>query len=145
MKRAGVILILLFAFFGLSDSLYIAQNEARNTPLLCTVDNLSGCNIVAASQYSNFLGVSIAEYGVMFYAFLFVIAALELVLFDRLLRRILQVASVVGVAASVYLTFLEVFVIRALCIYCIASAIIALFVFIAATLIEPIKRTEKRV
>lgn len=138
MKRTGVVLILLFAFFGLSDSLYIAQNEATNTPLLCTVDNLSGCNIVAASQYTRFFGISLAEYGVMFYAFVFVIAALELVLFDRLLRRVLQVASLFGVVASAYFTFLEIFVIQALCIYCLASALIALLIFIFASSIEPV-------
>jgi uncharacterized membrane protein len=140
MKRAGVVLILLFAFFGLSDSIYLAQQEANDAPLICNVDNLSGCNIVATSPYTRFLGISIAEYGVMFYAFIFVIAALELVVFDRLLRRVLQGASLVGIIASAYLTFLEIFVIQALCIYCLVSAGIALAIFIFASLIEPIRK-----
>ncbi|MFA6278577.1 MAG: vitamin K epoxide reductase family protein [Candidatus Paceibacterota bacterium] len=143
MKRVGVILILLFAFFGLSDSIYLAQTEASDTPLICNVDNLSGCNIVAASQYSHFLGISIAEYGVMFYAFIFVVAALELVVFDRLLRRVLQAASLIGVVASTYLTFLEIFVIHALCIYCLVSALIALIVLIFASLIEPVMKVAQ--
>ncbi|MFA5942423.1 MAG: vitamin K epoxide reductase family protein [Candidatus Paceibacterota bacterium] len=138
MKRAGVALILLFAFFGLSNSLYLTQSEANNAPLLCTVDTLSGCNIVAASQYSRLFGVSIAEYGIVFYAFIFFVAALELVVFNRLLRRVLQGASFVGVLVSAYLTFLEIFVIQALCIYCLASAFIALLILIFASLIEPV-------
>ncbi len=143
MKRAGVVLILLFAFFGLSDSIYIAQNEANNSPLLCNVNNLSGCNIVATSQYSYLFGISIAEYGVAFYAFIFVIAALELAVFDRMLRRVLQVASLIGVVASAYLTFLEIFVIHALCIFCLVSALIALVVFIFASLIEPVRENRR--
>jgi len=46
--------------------------------------------------------------------------------------RTLQGSSIVGLAASLYLTFLEVFVIRSLCIYCLASAFIALLIFISA-------------
>jgi len=143
MKRAGVALILFFAFLGLSDSIYLAQTEAGNTPLICNVENLSGCNVVATSQYSHFLGISIAEYGVLFYAFIFVIAALELVVFDRFLRRVLQGSSLIGVIASTYLTFLEIFVIHALCIYCLVSAAIALIILVFASLIEPMKRVAQ--
>lgn len=140
MKRAGVVLIVILAFCGLSDSAYIAQNEANNAPLLCNIENISGCNIVAASQYSYIFGISVAEYGVIFYGIIFILAALELVLFNRFLRRMLQAISLIGVTASAYLTFLEFFVIKALCIFCLASAIISLFVLIAASFIEPIRR-----
>jgi len=140
MKRLGVVIILVLAFCGLSDSIYLAQHEATNTPLLCNVNNLSGCNVVASSPYAHLFGISLAEYGVIFYAFVFVIAALELVFFDRLLRRILQIASLFGLIASLYLTFIEFFVLHALCIYCLASASIALFVFIFAGLIEPLRK-----
>ena len=140
MKRAVVVLILVLAFCRLSDSIYLAQNEATNTPLICNVVSISGCNIVATSQYTRLFGLSIAEYGVIFYGIIFFLAALELVLFNRLLRRILQAISFVGVLSSLYLTFLEIFVIKALCIYCLASAIIALLVFIAASFIEPIRK-----
>ena len=141
MKRVGVVFILLLAFCGLSDSLYLSQHEATNTPLLCNVQNLSGCNIVASSVYAHLFGISLAEYGVIFYAFMFVVAALELVVFDRLLRRILQVGSIVGVIISLYLTFIELFVVHALCIYCLASALIALLIFIFACVIEPLRKT----
>jgi uncharacterized membrane protein len=141
MKRTGVVIILILAFCGLSDSIYLAQNEVSNIPLICNVDNLSSCNVVATSQYSHFLGIPIAEYGVVFYALIFVVAALELVVFKRLLRRVLQGASLIGVITSTYLTFLEIFVIHALCIYCLVSAFIALGVLIFASLIEPVRKT----
>jgi uncharacterized membrane protein len=140
MKRIGVVLILILAFCGLSDSLYIAQHEANNTPLICNVTSLSGCNIVATSQYTHLFGISLAEYGVIFYAFIFIIAALELVVFDQLLRRIIQIASLVGIVASLYFTYIEVFILKTLCIYCITSAVIAILIFIFAYFIEPIRK-----
>ncbi len=139
MKRAGVVLILIFAFAGLADSSYLAQHEASGTPLLCNINNLSGCNIVAASPYSHLFGIQLAEYGVLFYGIIFVLAALELVIFDRLLRRVLQWISLIGVIASLYFTLVQVFVIGALCVYCLASAVIAFLILVSASFIEPVR------
>ena len=140
MKRLGVVGILILAFFGLADSAYLAQHEASGTPLLCNIQNPSGCNVVAASQYSHIFGIPLAEFGILFYGILFVLAALEIVIFDRLLRRVLQAVSLIGVAASLYFTLIQAFVIRAFCIYCLVSALITLLIFILASLIEPIGR-----
>lgn len=143
MKRVGVAIILFLAFCGLSDSVYLAQHEASATPLVCDIQGLTGCNVVATSQYSQLFGIPVAYYGILFYSILFVLAALELVLFDRFLRRALQIAAAVGILGSIYFTALQVFVIGAYCIYCLASALIEIMVFVLATLIEPL-RTKQR-
>ncbi len=140
MKRLGVIFILFLAFGGLADSAYLAQHETASNPLICNIQNLSGCNIVAQSPYSQIFGIPIAEYGILFYVIIFVIAALELVLFDRLLRRVLQFFAIGGTIASLYFTFLQIYVIQAFCIYCLSSAVITLFIFILASFIEPFRK-----
>jgi uncharacterized membrane protein len=140
MKRVGVVLILFLAFFGLADSAYLAQNALSGTPLICDIQSLSGCNTVAASEYSRIFGIPLAEFGVLLYSIIFVLAALELVLFDRFLRRVLQVVSGIGAAVSLYYAFIQVFVIGAFCIYCFASSVTAILIFIFATLIEPMRR-----
>lgn len=137
--------ILILAFFGLADSMYLTQHELNGTPLLCNIQNLSGCNIVATSQYSHIFGIPLAEFGILFYSVIFVLAALEIVIFDQLLRRTLQVISLVGVISSLYFTFVQMFVIGAFCIYCFASALITLLILIFASLIEPIRRRTHRV
>lgn len=144
MKRIGVVGILILAFCGIANAAYIAQSRISGTPLLCNIQNLSGCNIVANSQYSQLFGIPLAEYGVLFYGILFVLAALELVLFDRLLRRVLQGISFAGILASLYLTGVQVFLIGAFCVYCLASSLIALLIFILASLIEPLNRSKKQ-
>ncbi len=140
MKRASVIGILILSFCGLVDSIYITQHEVSGTPLLCNIQNFNGCNIVAASPYAHLFGIPIAEFGVLFYSIIFVLAALEIVIFDQLLRRVLQIASLVGVLASFYFIFVQVFLIRALCTYCLASAFITILILFLASLIEPIKK-----
>lgn len=143
MKRIGVVFILILAFSGLANSAYLAQQEISGEPLVCNVQNFSGCNIVTASEYSKLFGIPLAEYGVLFYGILFVLAALELIIFDRLLRRVLQVISLIGVIFSLYFTFVQIFFIGAFCIYCLTSAVIAFFVLVFASFIEPIKRSER--
>ena len=76
MKRAGVVAILILAFCGLADSVYIAQHEMSFVPLLCGADGLTGCNIVAANPYAHLFGIPLAEYGIFFYSLLFILAAL---------------------------------------------------------------------
>lgn len=143
MKRIGVVFILILAFSGLANSAYIAEQEASGEPLICNIQNFSGCNIVTASEYSKLFGIPLAQYGVLFYGILFVLAALELVIFDKLLRRFLQAISLVGVIFSLYFTFVQIFFIGAFCIYCLTSAAIAFLILVFAIFIEPVKIKDR--
>lgn len=137
-KRFGVLSMLLFAFMGLADAAYLAQHVASGLPIICTVAGLSDCNTVAQSPYSRILGIPIAYVGVFYYGILFMLAALELVLIDLFLRRVLQGAALVGVVASLGFVLLQGLIIKAFCIYCLLSAVLAALSFIAATMIEPL-------
>jgi uncharacterized membrane protein len=137
MKRTAVILILILAFCGLADAAYLAQHVASGAPVICNVHGLSGCNTVLQSQYSHPLGIPLASAGVFFYGLLFVLAALELFIVDRFLRRLLQWISIIGIIASAYFVFLEAFIIHAFCEYCLTSALITLLIFLCAGFIEP--------
>lgn len=136
--RTWVIVLLVLSFLGLADASYLAQHAVSGTPLLCDIKNISGCNIVAASPYSLIFGVPIAIYGVVFYGLVFVLSALELVIADQLLRRILQGISALGFLASIYFVLVQLFLIGAFCIYCFISAIIAIIMLGCATRIEPL-------
>ncbi len=143
MKRVGVVFLLILAFFGVANSVYIAQHEKSGTSVLCGSNNLSDC-IVAANSYLYSFGLSPVEYSVLFYSIIFILAALELVIFSRLLRRVLQMISFVGVLAALYLTLVQVFIIDVFCIYCVISALIAFCMFIFASLIEPIRKNSQK-
>lgn len=139
LKRALVLLILLLAFFGMADAAYLAQYNLSGEPLICNIESLSGCNIVAASTYSTLFGVPLAVYGVIFYALVFALAALELVFFTTLLRRLLQIVAVVGAVAGIVFTFIQVYLINALCIYCLLSAVASFLILICASMLEPMR------
>jgi uncharacterized membrane protein len=93
---------------------------------------LDGCNIVAKSEYSFFLGVPLALYGVLFYAVVFILAAALLVLPLRILFQGLLALGVIGSLASLVFLYIQFFLIKAICIYCVASAVITFMVFFVA-------------
>lgn len=134
MKRLAIRVIVVLAVLGLIDSVYILTHEVSGTPLICEV--VTGCNTVANSPYASIFGVPIAAYGVVFYFMLIFIALLEILRPRLFLRRILQSISVFGMIFSLYFLYLQVVVIKALCIYCLWSLVIDAAVFIAALFIE---------
>jgi uncharacterized membrane protein len=139
MKRTAIIAILIFAFLGLSDAAYLTQSELTGKPLICIVQGLTNCNVVANSSYSRLFGIPLAEYGVIFYGLLFMFSALELFMPNRMMRRALQGVALLGVLTSAYFTYVQIFLIGALCMYCSVSAALALLSFVAALFVEPIR------
>ncbi len=97
--------------------------------LSCTT---SGCETVQTSEYSDFLGVPVALYGVAGFLTLLIVglAGLQPPWLERKEPTLLlAVFSGIGVACSAYLTYLEAAVIHAWCQWCVASAILITLVF----------------
>lgn len=81
-----------------------------------------GCDAVQASRYAVFLGLPTALWGAALYAAIGGLALAGLSTRRWLAAFLLAVA---GASFSAYLTYLELFVVRALCAYCLISAGIA--------------------
>ena len=112
LKRYAVWVILICAFFGIAVSSYLSSSESKGTPLICNIENLSGCNVVVNSTYSQFMGISLADIGLFFYTALFILAAIELFKMNHLLRHLLQGLALVAVTASAYSVLLRLSLLR---------------------------------
>lgn len=86
-----------------------------------------GCEEVAASEYSRVAGLPVAGIGVIGYAAMLLgsLAAAGLGRPPGWLRLGLGVGALLAAGFSVYLTVLEFAVIRAVCVYCFASAVVS--------------------
>ena len=124
--------ILALAFFGIADSWYLADAAFGETALTCGIEALDGCNTVAESEYSRLFGLPLALYGVAFYSILFILSAVLLALRDRFLEKVLYGGSLAAFLASLYFLYLQVFVIRALCVYCLVSFFLSSCIALAA-------------
>jgi uncharacterized membrane protein len=135
--------MLLWASVGLSGlgifiSGYLVTKRFTGGSLACT--RWAECDVVNNSVYSQIYGVPVSVLGLAGYLLLLALALAALWTTERTQRRILLlslVLSVGGVGFSVYLTYLEIYVIEALCAWCVASAIvIALLAIITAVTIR---------
>jgi uncharacterized membrane protein len=91
-----------------------------------------GCETVQASEYSELFGIPVAAYGLAYSTVLF---AASLIWWRRADRRALLAAYGLGILGSLfvaYLTYLELFVIKAICTWCAAYAITVVVGFILA-------------
>lgn len=102
--------------------------------LSCTVGS---CNTVQLSQWATFLGLPVAAWGLGFYVATLAVAIAgtgEELADDRRISLALVAMSGWGVLFSGWLTYIELFVIDAICMWCVISAIIVTIIFIVALL-----------
>ncbi len=129
-------LIILFSFIGIADSVYLTEHALVGTPPTCNLGGVDGCRVVAESAYSSLFGIPLGAYGVVFYALFFVLAAVSLVWMGNHLRDALKILGVIGAIASVIFIAIQVFLIGALCLYCVLSAILT-FLLLGAVFWKP--------
>lgn len=120
----------ILAGIGLLDSIYLTWVDLTHSKAYC--GGSGDCQTVANSPYSEVAGIPIALFGIG--AYLVIIGLLYLETRGGSWRNysplIIFGISFAGVIYSAYLTFLEIWVIRAICPYCVVSAIIMLLLFI---------------
>ena len=95
------------------------------------------CEVVQTSQWAVFLGFPVAFYGVVGYLAVLIVALVALrpaALAQRQWNVLLAGLSTIGVLFTAYLTYLELFVIHALCRWCVGSASIITLIWIVSLL-----------
>ncbi len=99
--------------------------------------SIGSCETVNTSKWAVFIGAPVAAWGVAFYVVLFGLAlvSLEGRYADSLgMSKVLALVSGGGLVFSAWLTYLELFVIHAICQWCVISAIIVTSVFVVSML-----------
>ncbi|MBI4301050.1 MAG: vitamin K epoxide reductase family protein [Chloroflexi bacterium] len=99
----------------------------------------SGCDIVRASPHSRFIGIPIPLIGVAGYSLILLLGLWPRNSKEKSLS--LYLLALAGFTFALYLTYLEFFVIKAVCPYCVATAISAGGIFIVLLLRRPWKAT----
>jgi len=117
--------IAFVAALGVAVATYIAIEAAGGDAPTCLAGS-SGCATVAKSSYSHVAGVNIAVFGIVGYALLLASAffANDLARFGGFL------VALGGFGYSVFLTYIELFKIEAICQWCVASAVLMTILFL---------------
>lgn len=123
-------LIGLFSFFGLIDASYLAAKHYSGTIPPCAI--VKGCEAVTTSQYATIGGISVALWGAVYYLIVLIVSIIIIDTDNHRLKKFLAIFSILGLSASVWFISLQVFVIKALCLYCLVSAFSSTSIFITA-------------
>lgn len=145
-KTAGsrwlVFAFLILSAVGMTDATYLTVKYYKNLKVGCV--SLGDCEKVTSSVYSTISGVPIALLGAIYY---FIILA-SVILFLYFLRKWSKEHSpldesransiwdfftrftIIGFLVSAWLVYLQLFVIHAICIYCVISALTSTALFI---------------
>jgi uncharacterized membrane protein len=116
-RRARLAMIVL-ALAGLGVAGYLTWAHYQHVAPICAAGG--GCERVQDSSYSELAGVPVALLGLVGYATILV----ALMMRGETARPVVAAAALVGAGFSAYLTYLELFVIDAICQWCVASAVI---------------------
>ena len=107
------------ATLGIGVATYITIADSGGGAPTCLAGG-GGCETVANSTYSHLAGVNIAVFGIVGYVLLLVTALLR----GDGARFAGFGLALVGFGYSVYLTYLELFKIHAICQWCVGSAVL---------------------
>ena len=132
-RRSGPAMTIL-ALVGLAAAAYLTATKLLGEVPAC--GPIHGCEDVAASSYSELFGIPVALFGV---AFSVVLIGLSVAWWRTADRRALVGAyglGLLGCFVVAGLTYLELFVIHAICVYCVTYAVTVVigFVIAAATM-----------
>jgi uncharacterized membrane protein len=114
---------------GLAIAGFVAYNTVILNELPPCVAGSSGCAIVENSDYSHLFGIHISVYGIIGY--LLILGAT--VMRGDPARLAAFVLSLFGFGFSLYLTYLELWEIYAICQWCVGSAVGMTLLFIVNT------------
>jgi uncharacterized membrane protein len=128
-------LVALVALAGVFVASYLTMYKLGYIgTLACAVGS---CETVQTSKWATFLGFPVGAWGVAYYIFVLGLAIVGLsgrFADTRGLSQALVGVTAFGVLFSLWLTYLELFVIHAICQWCVISAILATILFILSWL-----------
>lgn len=107
--------IFLFVFLvSLISSIILFSNSSTG---VCTIGG--GCDTVNNSAYGTTFGVKNSVYGIFIFSFMIIITLLHMSKPNKHTRRIIHLAIILGSLIAIYFLYLQFFVIRIFCSFCL--------------------------
>ncbi len=110
---------MLVSLVGLGDSIYLTVRHLTGQSVRCSIT--TGCSAVLSSQYATIAGLPTAAFGALAYFVAFSLATLAAFGYGRA-RTALAMLVASMLAVTLWLLYVQAFVLRAYCEYCLLSA-----------------------
>ena len=107
-------IFLFFFFLSLISSIILFSNSTTG---IC--DPGKGCDVVNSSVYGSTLGIKNSVYGIFIFSFMIVLTLFHINKPNKHTRKVIHGAVILGSLIAIYFLYLQFFVIRAFCTYCL--------------------------
>lgn len=128
----AVVTMVVVAFLGFLDAAYLTIEHFMNAIPPCTT---GGCETVLTSKYSVILGIPDPLLGSIYYLLILVSLVIYLDSKNKRFLRWTLFFTICGFLFSIWLVYLQAFVIHSYCQYCLGSALTSTILFITACII----------
>jgi uncharacterized membrane protein len=128
-----IILVLVIAIIGFADASYLTVEHFQNVIPPCSVTG--GCEKVLTSSFSTLLGIPVSLLGAIYYLLIAIGSFAFLENKNHEVLRVTLLLTILGLLASLWFVFIQVFVIHSICVYCMGSATTSTLLFICAAVI----------
>jgi uncharacterized membrane protein len=112
------IAVIVLCLLGIADAGYLTYVHYSGIKVACL--SSGGCETVQASQWAKLAGIPVALLGLIGY----ISILLSLLVPGELGRAATFAIALIGFGFSMYLTYREVFTIKAICQWCVGSAVL---------------------
>jgi len=134
----------VLSILGFLDATYLTIEHFMGNIPPCAIVN--GCETVLTSSWSEFAGIPVALFGAIFYLFLVISSIIFLKYKKERAMVAASWATILGLAATFWFMFLQIFILKAMCFYCTISAIISTALFgIGLAFVLSVRRARNNV
>jgi len=136
MRRAAIIVLIVVSLVGFVDSSYLTAQHYSGETVVCEVGGkaFGDCDSVLGSSYAEVAGIPVALAGAAYYFIVFVLASMLLSAPKRTLLALIAALTGIGLAFSLWFVYLQLFVLEAVCLYCMLSALSTTVLFVTSVL-----------
>jgi len=128
LPRWLVFSFIIIAFIGFLDASYLTVKNLTGDSITCTLTD--GCDEVTNSEYSQLFGIPVALLGMLYYLSVLILSLLYFDTKNPKLGKLILPLTCVGLLASAWFVYAQIFLIKAICQYCMVSALTSSTLFI---------------
>lgn len=141
MKSKNIVIAFVLLVFGIGVSAYLTLHHYEvlyglaDSKSVCNVNETLDCDAVNSSSYSEFLGVPVAIIGgFVFLVQLLLLFGIKAFAEDekKILKRFFFYISSANVVVTVFLAFVQTFILKTYCLFCLSLYVVTLGVFLCS-------------
>lgn len=133
--RTLVIILVLVSLIGLVDASYLTTEHYQGGAVVCNIGEVTfgDCTSVLTSEYATVFGIPNALVGAIYYLIVFILSALLVTpMPNKKIVVTIAILTGLGLTVSLWFVYLMLFVLDAICVYCMVSAAATTVLFITS-------------